>query len=301
MPRSFAERLPLARAAVDRDGASRSDPLLFERPGIRFVVLRGGSALLDEGGGLAFVERAQVPDDALLVYLGTSLDAERDVPVGTPLAAAILDNDEMVDGQFGDLRRLVGELGALDSGLFTQALAMANWHASHGYSPRTGEATTPGLGGWVRVQQDGREVFPRTDPAIIVGITDADDRLLLGHNAAWDANRYSLLAGFVEPGESFEAAVVREVREEAGIRVVDPVYLGSQPWPFPASIMVGFRATVDPEDSVLVPDGEEILDVRWFSRADIEASVGSLKLPGGASIARAIIEDWYGGALPDGL
>ncbi|HXR44149.1 MAG TPA: NAD(+) diphosphatase, partial [Pseudolysinimonas sp.] len=154
------------------------------------------------------------------------------------------------------------------------------------------------------VDPGGREVFPRTDAAIIVGITDADDRLLLGSNAMWAANRFSVLAGFVEPGESLEAAVVREVFEESGLRVTDPVYLGSQPWPFPASLMVGFRARLaDGEPADTHPDGEEILALRWFTREEMAAAIadGSIGLPGRASIARAIIEDWYGGEIDDGI
>ena len=142
----------------------------------------------------------------------------------------------------------------------------------------------------------------RTDAAIIVGVTDADDRILLGSNALWESNRFSLLAGFVEPGESLEAAVIREVFEESGIRVADPVYLGSQPWPFPASLMLGFRAKVDPErTSTLTPDGAEILDLRWFSREDMRASSGEILLPGPASIAHAILEDWFGEPIPTGM
>lgn len=299
MTESFTDGLPLSRAAVDRDHTSRNDPGVFSRSGIRFLVLRDGAALLDGDGGLAFVPAESVPPGALLIFLGVSLADDRAVPVGTPLAAAVLPPDDETPGVFGDLRRIVGSLSARDSGLFTEALAMANWHAVHAFSPRTGEPTEPARGGWVRVDADGREQFPRTDPAIIVGITDADDRLLLGHNAAWPENRYSLLAGFVEPGESLEAAVVREVFEEAGIRVTDPVYLGSQPWPFPASIMLGFRARVADASPELRPDGEEILDVRWFSREELAASLDEVLLPGRSSIARAIIEHWFGGPLPD--
>ena len=157
------------------------------------------------------------------------------------------------------------------------------------------------MGGWVRRDPtDGRDLFPRTDAAIIVGVTDDDDRILLGSNAMWSTNRYSLLAGFVEPGESLESAVAREVFEESGIRVVDPVYLGSQPWPFPASLMLGFRARVDgTRTSTLTPDGEEILDLRWFSRDELTAALDEIALPGGTSIARAILEDWYGGPIAD--
>ena len=149
---------------------------------------------------------------------------------------------------------------------------------------------------------DGSQVFPRTDPAVIVLITDHDDRILLGSNAMWENNRYSLLAGFVEPGESLEAAVLREMYEESGLRVTDPVYLGSQPWPFPASIMCGFTAKLaDGQDaSHLVPDGEEILDLRWFSRDELRGSLDSIILPGRSSIARAMVENWFGEPLETG-
>jgi NAD+ diphosphatase len=154
--------------------------------------------------------------------------------------------------------------------------------------------------GWVRrCPADGSQVFPRTDPAVIVLITDADDRILLGSNALWENNRYSLLAGFVEPGESLESAVIREMFEESGLHVVDPVYLGSQPWPFPASIMFGFTVRLAPGQSpeALAPDGEEILDLRWFSRDELRAASDDIVLPGPSSIAHAIIERWLGGAL----
>ena len=176
---------------------------------------------------------------------------------------------------------------------------MANWHRATRFSPLTGAATTSAKGGWVLVDSEsGAELFPRTDMAIIAGVTDADDRLLLGSNAQWESNRFSLLAGFVEPGESLEAAVLREVFEESGMRVTNPRYLGSQPWPFPASLMLGFLATVDTEvESTLTPDGAEILDLRWFTRAELHAALDEILLPGKTSIARAIIEEWYGGPV----
>ncbi len=192
-------------------------------------------------------------------------------------------------------------LSARDAGLAAEALAITNWHASHRFSPRTGRPLLSTKGGWVLIDpDDGHEIFPRTDPAIIVGVTDADDRLLLGSNAMWEKNRFSLLAGFVEPGESLEHAVQREIFEESGIRVVDPVYLGSQPWPFPASLMLGYRATVDPVDpGLLEPDGAEIIDLRWFTREELIAAGDTVILPGRSSIARAIIEDWYGSEIDD--
>ena len=289
MSQSFLARLPLAAAAVDRDDLSRDsiDDLLAD-PATRYLVLKDGKALLDSPTSLALVE--QVEHVETLIYLGRSLEH------GTPLFAAIVEDAE---GDFGNLRTLGGTLSPLHATLFAEALAMANWHRATRFSPLSGAATTSSKGGWVLLDSEsGAELFPRTDMAVIVGVTDKDDRLLLGSNAQWESNRYSLLAGFVEPGESLEAAVLREVFEESGIRVTDPRYLGSQPWPFPASLMLGFLATVDPSvTSTLTPDGEEILDLRWFTRAELHAALDEILLPGPTSIARAIIEEWYGGPV----
>jgi NAD+ diphosphatase len=306
--REFFSLLPLSRHGLDRDYLSRNRPDLIEElwadEATRVLVLTHGTALLAEDGGLLLVPPSRVPKADLRLYLGKSLSEPH---LGTSIAAVVLSDDdakalEPDRDRWGNLRAIGSTLSTLDAGLFTVALALANWHASHGFSPRTGEPTRPELGGWVRKDPEGKEIFPRTDAAIIVGIVDADDRILLGSNALWENNRYSLLAGFVEPGESLEAAVVREVFEESGIRVIDPVYLGSQPWPFPASLMLGFMATVDPDvEQTLVPDGEEILDVRWFSRTELAASLGDVILPGHTSIARAILEHWYGGPIEDGI
>jgi NAD+ diphosphatase len=293
MSKSFLARLPLAASAVDRDYLSReseeSIAALLADPATRFLVLRSGLALLESPTSLALLERVEPVDD--LIYLGRAIDG------GTPVFAAIV--GEHYEGDFGNLRSLGGVLSPLHATLFAEALAMANWHRVTGFSPLSGAATTPAKGGWVlRDSETGAELFPRTDMAVIVGVTDADDRLLLGSNAQWESNRYSLLAGFVEPGESLEAAVAREVFEESGIRVTDPRYLGSQPWPFPASLMLGFLARVDESaESALRPDGIEIVDLRWFSRAELHAALAEIRLPGPTSIARAIIEEWYGGPV----
>src|SRR5699024_4222553 len=139
----------------------------------------------------------------------------------------------------------------------------------------------------------------RTDSAVIMAIIDSFDRILLAHNALWPANRFSVPAGYVEPGEPLEAAVRREVWEETGIRVGRVAYQGSQPWPFPASLMVGFRG--EALHSTPIPDGEEITEVQFFSRAELAAAVtaGDVLLPGPTSIARSLIEEWYGGPSPD--
>lgn len=304
MPEDFARRLPLARHALDRDylARSRADLLdeLLRSDDTRAIVLNAGTALLaGVGQSLAVVPARELPASDLLLYLGRSVDDDR-----APYIAAVVSDEAATafgpDAEWGNLRTHGERLTDLDAGLFTEALALANWHDAHRFSPLTGEPTEPALAGWVRRGESGRDMFPRTDAAIIVGVTDDEDRILLGSNAMWQANRYSLLAGFVEPGESLESAVVREVFEESGIRVTDPVYLGSQPWPFPASLMLGFRATVDAaRESRLEPDGEEILDLRWFSRDELTAALDEIALPGGTSIARAILEDWYGGPIED--
>jgi len=261
-------------------------------PAARVLLLHGERALLGPDGGLALLAAPDAPA-GMPLYLGH--DGEH------PYLAVVVD-DEVVaglDGEWESLRRIGDRLPDRDAGLFTEALALANWHAVHGFSPRSGAASEVTLGGWVRVDPTtGAELFPRTDPAIIVAVLDADDRLLLGSNASWEANRFSLLAGFVEPGESLEAAVIREVGEEAGLEVVDPEYLGSQPWPFPASLMLGFIAHVAPgADPAGRPDGEEILELRWFTREELAAARDEIGLPGRSSIARAIIEHWYGGPV----
>jgi NAD+ diphosphatase len=292
MSKSFLARLPLAASVVDRDYLVRESDVsiaaLLADPATRFLVLREGRALMESPTSLALLER--VDSAERLIYLGRPADG------GAPVFAAIVEDYE---GEFGNLRSLGGVLSPLHATLFAEALAMANWHSATRFSPLSGAATTPGKGGWVLVDSEtGAELFPRTDMAVIVGVTDADDRLLLGSNAQWESNRYSLLAGFVEPGESLEAAVAREVYEESGLRIRDPQYLGSQPWPFPASLMLGFLARVDETtESVLRPDGIEIVDLRWFSRAELHAALGEIRLPGASSIARAIIEEWYGGPV----
>jgi NAD+ diphosphatase len=312
MPDSFLSRLPLSRYEVDRDYLAREREALFDElwadPATRILPISDGKALVDDAGSLALLPVDQVPHDraradGTRVYLGRTTTQTPTEPIGTPIVAVQLDESFERDGTHWSGLRLVGNtLGDRDAGLMTEALGILNWHISHQFSPRTGERTISEKGGWVRRDPvSNTEVFPRTDAAIIVGVTDADDRILLGSNANWESNRFSTLAGFVEPGESLEAAVIREVFEESGIRVTDPVYLGSQPWPFPASLMLGFSAKVDPDVvSTLTPDGAEILSLRWFTRQELADSLDDVILPGPTSIARAIIEEWFGGPIDDG-
>jgi NAD+ diphosphatase len=312
LPALATAQLPLSRNELDRDYLARGREDLFEvlmaQSETRVLTLWKRKALMN-GGSLALLPVADLPADTtrtaeVLVYLGRTISEADGIAEGTPVVAAVVTDavaDLLDDGpeSWGDLRKIAGTLSDRDAGLLTQAVAMANWHDSHRFSPKTGEPLSVAQGGWARTDSDG-EVFPRTDPAVIVAVIDDDERILLGTNSQWEANRYSLLAGFVEAGESLEAAVAREVFEESGIRVVDPVYLGSQPWPFPASLMLGFAARVDPDrESVLEPDGDEILSLRWFSREELHAAVGEITLPNRTSIARAILEQWYGGPIED--
>jgi len=322
--------LPLSRHATDRDHAARSRPALFDElwqePTTRVLALWKGRALLtaesvaaatpaadgwsspDAGpASLELLPVERVTSALIRVYLGRTTVASETEPAGTAVVLQVLTDAaalelEPDEARWGNLRTVATALSDRDAGLFTEALAMTNWHASHTNCPRCGSPTVVEQAGWVRrCLEDGSEIFPRTDPAVIVTVLDKDDRLLLGSNAMWEQSRYSLLAGFVEPGESFEAAVEREMFEEAGVRVVDARYKGSQPWPFPASVMVGMTARLadDQLASELDPDGEEILDVRWFSRDELWEAREQIILPGRSSIARSLIEDWYGGPLDE--
>jgi len=298
----------LSRSALDRDYLSRSDGVgaLLADERTRIVVLHEGRVLGTAQHRLVFVEPASVaadPDAA--VFLGRVRTASDALAEGAAVLALVVDEEQAqrlgVDGHWLELRRVAALLEPDDASLVAQALALANWHSSSAFSPATGEPTTVTQAGWVRVEPaTGREHFPRTDPAVIVAVLDDDDRILLGSNVEWDTGRFSLLAGFVEPGESLEAAVIREIFEEAGVVVTDPEYRGSQPWPFPASLMLGFEARIAPGTSPEPrPDGTELRELRWFTRAELaaDAVAGAVLLPGPASIARAIIEDWFGGPI----
>jgi NAD+ diphosphatase len=205
-----------------------------------------------------------------------------------------------LDGGTGgaSLRDLGAQLDDAEAGLLTTAFALAGWHVSHTHCPQCGTPTDIVQSGWAtRCPRDGSEHFPRTDPAVIVLVrSPSGDRAVLGRQPSWPANRYSCLAGFVEAGESAEQCVVREVREEAGIDVRDVRPVASQPWPFPRSLMLGFRAVAD-EDSV--PDGvdAELEDVRWFSKDDVLS--GRVLLPPPVSIANRLISAWLADRFGD--
>jgi NAD+ diphosphatase len=199
-----------------------------------------------------------------------------------------------------DLREAAALLNDRDAGLFTHAVALANWHATHTHCPRCGSPTvTVAAGHAQRCPVDGSEHFPRIDPAVIMLVTDPDDRCLLARNRRWPERRVSILAGFVEPGESAEQAVAREVGEETGITVARVRYAGSQPWPMPQSLMLGFRASAS-GDLELRVDDDEIAEAYWFSRDELRSALASreILLPPPVSIAHRLIESWYGEELP---
>jgi NAD+ diphosphatase len=283
----------LSRVAHDRGHLSRSlpDPTggrpvrVLTVDGKRTVPVTEGPA----GPALIWEEQPELPLGA--VYLG-----EAD---GVPYAAvrgerALTVNGRPVDAWAG-LREVGADLSDLDAGLLVEAIGIVEWHERNRFSPLTGAATTIERHG--RVQRDpttGTEVFPRTDPAVIMLVHDGGDRVVLGRQAVWPPGRFSILAGFVEPGESAEAAVAREVAEEVGLQVTDVRYVGSQPWPFPQSLMLGFIARAEGADTLRL-DPDEIEEARWFTRAELRAGEGPKALPPPVSIARHILDRWVAG------
>jgi NAD+ diphosphatase len=211
-------------------------------------------------------------------------------------------SDEEKAAGFSTVREIGSLLTQRELELGLHALALSNWHRAHPRCPKCGGATRVDLGGAARFcEADQSQHHPRTDSAVIVLVKDRQDRILLGHQPIWPEGRFSTFAGFLEPGETFEQCVAREVLEESSIRVSELKYLGSQPWPFPASIMIAFEAVTDnPADAR--GDGEEITDVRWFSRAELKAAAadGSLLLPPSISVARKMIERWLGESAQGG-
>ncbi|RMI35191.1 NAD(+) diphosphatase [Nocardia stercoris] len=218
--------------------------------------------------------------------------------------------DEELSGNLVDLRSFGAALPFDDVvlSLVTTALALLNWHDRAGFSATDGTPTMPVKGGWSRMSEAGHEEFPRLDPAVICLVHDGGERVLLARQQVWPQGLFSILAGFVEAGESLERCVEREIKEEVGIDVREITYLGSQPWPLPRSLMLGFAAVADPEQPLAFTDGE-IGEAYWFTRAEVRAALAAgawgqgepvagvdgrpaLSLPGSISIARTILESW---------
>jgi NAD+ diphosphatase len=289
--------LPLARATLDRAAHIRADDDALERcwrdPRARVVrVHEMRAAVTGDPPALSLHAPAEFADSGTRYFLG--LDAG-----GTPFFAVSGPYD-LAAGEFAaGLRRVGAILPDRDLGMLVHAIALDNWHVTHTHCPRCGASTRIVAGGHARrCDADGSQHFPRTDPAVIMLVVDDDGRALLGHQPVWPEGRFSTLAGFVEPGETLEQAVAREVYEEVGVRVDGISYTASQPWPFPSSLMLGFQARATGVD--LRVDGEEITEARWFTRSELLSAAQSREvlLPSAVSIARRLIEDWYGGPLP---
>jgi NAD+ diphosphatase len=313
----FDTVLPVRPARVDRGSVDRVRPGMVDEllasEHTLAVVLAGRQALVQEnqlflpGAShlLAGLRELGTPPEQI-IYLGAVM-AGSDLPAGTEVVLFVLP-EAVAPGAAGipsdagwtGFRDIAAVLNPTDTALFVEASAIANWHATHTHCPRCGVPTVVEAGGWVRrCPQDGSEHYPRTDPAIIVTVVGPDGRLLLGGGGPVDAKNYSTLAGFVEPGESLEQAVIREIHEEVGVRITRCQYLGSQSWPFPASLMLGFSAIT--EDTEATPDGVEVTRARWFSREELQDAVlaGEITISSRLSIARALIEHWYGGQIMD--
>jgi NAD+ diphosphatase len=249
-------------------------------------------------------ERIDADEDARLNWLPvTEGDRGRAVLLSASaegIRVALLTEEA---GPWPSLRVVGADLADSDAAAATAAVALASWHARHPRCPRCGAVTEMHEAGWARIcPQDASVHFPRTDPAVIVLVRDEDDRALLGRRADWPVNWFSTLAGFVEAGESAEQAVAREIAEEAGVSILPESldYRGSQPWPFPSSLMFGYHARVAGSAPATTPDLDEIAEARWLTRAELAAGAadGSVRVPPPVSIARHLIEDWFGDRLP---
>ncbi len=306
LSRAVVERAAERRDDADALTAFRADPrarVLRVRDGASLVRLQG-----EDAARLEYVSAVDVAAEEDLTFLGVDDEGVAFFAQHVPDEPAdatdgVLGAASVAASGWQDLR-IVGErLDAQDAGLMVTAVALDHWHRSHRHCPRCGAATRIASAGWARsCPEDGSLIFPRTDPAVIVLVRDRTDRALLGRQARWQPGWFSTLAGCVEAGESAEAAVRREVLEESGV-VIAPApeelqYLGSQPWPFPCSLMLGYHAWTD--DPTVAVDGEEIAEARWFSRDELAAAcaTGEVRLPPPISIARRLVERWYGAPLP---
>ncbi len=294
--------LELAADPHDRVGEHRADDAWLDRawtdPTTRVVVV-AGSRVRPTADAVPWVSSADVPRAGTRVLLG-----ERD---GCVWFALVLDATYAEEEGWVGIRDLLPHLagaGVEQAPLVFHAIGLAEWLLATRFCPRCGGRLEPRLAGHeLECVECHRRQFPRTDPAVIMAITHGEpgtpeEQLLLGRQDVWPSGRYSTLAGFLEPGETLEDAVRREVLEETGIVVGEVTYFGNQPWPLPASLMLGFRGRALSRE--IRVDGSEMQDARWFTRSDMETetAAGTLVLPAGVSISRSLVEDWYGAPLP---
>ncbi|MGY4103143.1 NAD(+) diphosphatase [Nocardia sp. R16R-3T] len=285
----------LSRSVLDRAEEIRADEQVLKEGWTEAQLLRintRGQFRFEDGALLLepAIELSAEPNPAAVflgIHGGRHVWAVRDIGL---------------QGALTDLRAMAGGLDDLTADLLTSAMALLNWHDKAGFDAADGTASVSTKGGWSRVTENGHEEFPRIDPAVICLIHDGGERVLLARQHTWPKTLFSLLAGFVEAGESLERCVAREMREEVGLDVRDITYLGSQPWPFPRSLMLGFAAIADPEQPLTFSDGE-IAEAYWFTRAEVREALAvgdwsaqnqgaQLLLPGSISIARTIVESW---------
>jgi NAD+ diphosphatase len=297
----------LSRASYDRAAHRRTDSDWLARAWTQARVLalspKSSTPVEPERAGvprLAFRDPSSVDERGPRRFLGV-ID---EVPYFT--ATIECDGEAWLT-----LRELGPTLDDLAAGLLTSAIALEQWHQRHTHCPRCGVETVETHGGWLRsCPNDGSQHFPRTDPAVIMLIHDGAELALLGRGVEWGPGRFSTLAGFVEPGESLEAAVAREVFEEVGVTVRDIRYIASQPWPFPASLMLGFSARLDGDPTIEL-DPVEMAEAGWFTRAEVQRAAdwvdaGAEPEPGARiqgvspklSISRYLIDLWLAGDLP---
>lgn len=277
-------------AGLDRADHLRADPgaiaALLTHPEATALAWENDAPAVDEAGKLCW-QPIQGEPPLFLGFDGTK-----------PRFSDLPDGNAPIDVR-AHIQRL-GVLDAVDAPIFAAALSLANWHRRHGHCSVCGHQTEPNRGGWSRICPEcSAEHYPRSDPVVIM-LAEFDGRLLLGRQPHYPEGRYSALAGFVEPGESIEYAVARELKEEAGIDVRDVRYLCSQPWPFPSSLMIGAYAVAN--DDALTIDHNELDDARWFSRDEVvSALAGSASSPFQApprlAIARTLLEHWIGGLM----
>ena len=296
-----ADQPPLSRYAFDRAAHRRTDEawLAAAWPQSRVVAVSPKSTMPTDGSGrLAVRDPKTVDPEAPRRFLGM-ID-------GVAFFAATVEPDH--DDTWQTLREFGAVADDLGAALVTSAIALEQWHQRHTHCPLCGAPTVETHAGWTRTcTVDASQHFPRTDPAVIMLVHDGGERTLLGRGHEWNAGRFSTLAGFVEPGESLEAAVAREVYEEVGVGVTDIEYIASQPWPFPASLMVGFTARLDGDPSLTL-DPVEMAEAAWFTRAEVAAARAwtdgtgpepDARLHGISpylSISRYLIDRWLDGA-----
>ena len=300
--------LPLVRGHVDPAVALRESvaPAALVRAGEADVILVDGAGfvLLDEveasSSGVPVLRRLSGDEAVRATEGGTA--SFIGVAQGRSVVAIETSRDE-ARGRWEHLRAVGWQLDGDDAALALTALALAGWHANYRFCPRCGAPVQLVSGGWAaRCEMCDRLEYPRQDPAIIVLVEDHDGRVLLAHNALWRPGFVSIIAGYVEAGESPDVTVAREVAEEVGVEIETPTYVATQPWPFGRSQMMGYRARTASPRPTPQADGVEIEWARFYSRDELTRALesGEISAPGRASIAYALLREWYGEELPSG-